>query len=265
MKGLLKADFYTLYKSKLTLILLGICIGLPLITVFMYLGIKVLIESKILSDSGLEGLTLFTGRTIMFSNFALSSNVGLFIPIFAGILTVSDIRNGTVRSKVLLGESRQKIYFSHLTVSTVFCVVMSLVSFAILTLGSALFFEYGAEWNAEEVGNFFRCLIIGLLAFVYAASLSVFFSLVTKSMPLTIVLTVLTCIGLGIVSSLSSLIPDDRFKYLFYLIPTYASTTVASTGMISTEAFWFGLASFLVFIAGHTVAGIILFKKSDLK
>ena len=101
MNDLLKADFYALKKNKLTYILLAICVGLPILTVALYIGIEKIMASEILAEVGFSGSGLFNGRLIMFSNFSLSNNVGLIIPIFAGLFTVSDIRHGTVRNKII--------------------------------------------------------------------------------------------------------------------------------------------------------------------
>lgn len=266
MNNLLRSDFYSLIKSKLTYILLGICVGLPIFMIALYLLINGMLNSDPVEEGmGAMSISLFTGRTVIFGNFSLTNNVGLVIPIFAAIFTIADIRNGTIRNKVIIGESRAKIYLSHFTVSVVMCVVASLVSFAVLSAGSAIFFEYGVPFDKAEAANFVKCLVIGILLFVYVASLTTFLSLVTKSMPLSVTFTILIAVGLGLIGSISSFIENEKLVKLFYIIPTYASTVVAQGGVIDNELFLFGLFSFLFFIAANTAVGIVLFKKKDLK
>ena len=103
MKNLLKADFYSLIRSKLTYILLIICIALPVFSVLTSVLINNIFESEIMNDPEFSeiGGMLFTGRSIMFSSFSLTNNTGLIIPIFIGIFTMSDIRHGTIRNKVI--------------------------------------------------------------------------------------------------------------------------------------------------------------------
>ena len=96
------------------------------------------------------------------------------------------------------------------------------------------------------------------------ASISTFFSLITKSTPLTIIFTILITIGLVVISSLSNMAPES-LKYLFYLVPSYATIVVTGGGILSQEVFWCGLISLLVFTALNTVLGIVLFNKIDLK
>ena len=267
MNDLLRADFYSLLKSKLTYILLGISVGLPIFMIMLYVAINKIFTSDLTEDAAAMGMgvSVFTGRVVMFGNFSLTNNIGLIIPIFAAIFTLSDIRQGTIRNKIIFGFSRVEVYFSHLIVSVVMCVIASLISFAVLAAGSAAFFEYGVEFDKAEAYNFIRCLITGILLFVYVASLSTFLSLVTKSMPLTITFTLLISVGLGLIGSLSGFITNETYQKLFYILPTYASTVVATGGEITTEIFLFGLFSFLFFIAANTVVGIVLFKKNDLK
>lgn len=264
MRSLLKADFFALFKSKVTMIVFFICVGVPIFTVLIYVALGNAIAG-IMNDPTFDMSTTFSARFIMFSNFSLTNNIGLVIPIFAGILTMADIRNGTVRNKVIIGKNRTKIYFSHLIVSTTFCVAMSLVSFLMLCGGSLIFFNYGVAFKGAEIWNFFKCVIIGLLTFAYIASLVTFFSLGTKSMPVTIIFTIILMVVLSLVGSIYPLIPNDDYKYVFYLMPTFASTNVVTLNEISNELFFFGLGSVLGFYAINTALGLLLFNKSDLK
>lgn len=267
MSNLLRADFFALRKNKLTYILLAICAGMALLTVGLYFLINGMFDSMAEDEEFIgSGLgMLVTGRTIMFSSFSLTNNAGLIIPIFAGILTMSDLRTGAVRNKIIFGKSRVQIYFSRLIVSTVLCVEAALVSFAVSAVGSTLLFGYGVPFDSEQAGNFVRCLIIGILTFVYVASVSTFFAMSTKSTPLTVILTLAVCMGLGILCTLFDLLPSGWYDTLFRLIPTHASLQVSSGGTIAVSEFVPGVCSFLFFIALNTFLGILIFKKRDLK
>lgn len=265
MRSLLKADFFTLLKSKIFYILLAICVIFPIIMVLTNFGLSKLADSLAEeTEMGMDLSNAFQARTIMFSNFSLTNNVGLIIPIFAGIMTMGDIRNGTVRNKVISGHNRTQIYLSHLIVSIALCVAMSLLSFLLLCGGSLIFFKYGVTFNGDEVWNFSKCLIVGLLAFAYVASVSTFFALVTKSIPMTIIFTLLLVIVLGLLSGIEAFLPD-KYEFIVYLIPTFASASVASTGTLTNEVFFFGLGSFIVFSVINSIGGILLFNYIDLK
>lgn len=273
MHSLLKADFFSLLKSKITYVVLGICVGAPLLVILLYLGLGKATEAVTEGEDLI--VSFIKGRDLMFSTFSLSSNAGLIIPIFAGILVMADIRNGTCRNKVIIGKSKTKIYFSQLIVSISFCVAMILVSFLVTCGGGLIFFKYGYPWNGAEAWNFAKGLIIGLLTFAYVATLATFIALSTKSMPLTIVFTLLVALGLSLVCSLSFLVPEDsKLIYVFYLMPTYGVSMISSSTiallsgegtLLTNEIFYYCLASLFGFSALNTALGILIFNKADLK
>lgn len=267
MRNLLKADFYKLIRTKMGYILIIVCAALSLISIGTYGFLKFVTYTFSAEDAEarLAIDALLNGRSIMFSSFSLSSNVGILIPIFVGIFTLTDIRHGTIRNKILYGENRTKIYLSHLIVSSTLSLVAIIISFLILLIGGLVLFGYGFEFNANEALNFLRCLVIGLLSFIYVASISTFFALVTKSTPLTVLLSLALTIGLSLFIQILYLIPTNSLDVLMYMIPTYSSLIVSQGGYISLEEFLYGFFSLLFFITFNTALGIYLFKKLDLK
>ena len=272
MRSLLRADFFSLFKSKLTYIVFGICAGIPILVTLLYFGLAKATESLGGEDIVIE---LVHGRDLMFSTFSLSSNIGLVIPIFCGILLMQDLRNGTVRNKIVIGKSRTKIYFSHLIVSVAFCVVMSVVSFLMMTSGSLIFFKYGYTFDGAEAWNFAKALIVGILTFAYVATLATFIAMSTKSTGMTIVFTLILVVGLSLVCSLAIVVPEDsKYLYIFYSLPTYGAATISSntlsvfgggSELLSNKEFFFCLGSLLGFSVLNTGLGILLFNKTDLK
>ena len=271
MRSLLKADFFSLFKSKITYVVLFICIGAPLLVVLLYFGINQAANSFSGSD---DFVSMFKARDLMFSSFSLTQNIGLIIPIFTGILVMADIRNGTVRNKIIIGKSRTQIYFSQLIVSVLFCVSMGLVSFLSTAGGSLIFFKYGYTFDGAEFWNFSKALIVGILTYAYVATLATFIALSTKSMPLTIVFTLIVVVGLSLVCSLAFLVPEDsNYIYIFYLMPTYGTSQISSSlavlsgssELLTNKIFFFCLGSLLGFSAINTALGVLIFNKADLK
>ena len=267
MSNLLKADLYALLKNKMTYILLGICAGLSLLTVGIYFALNGMFDALVAEEEDvIMGMTtLINARNVMFSNFSLTNNGGLIIPIFAGLIVMTDIRSGTVRNKIIFGKSRMEIYFSHLIVATLLCVAATVISLAVMAGGSLLLFDYGVPFDEAEAANLVRCLTAGILTFVYVASVATFFALVTKSTPLTVILTLAVCMGLGLLCSLLTLVPDNDYKFLLQYIPTNVTTTITAYGTLPVDEFCRGVGSYLFFIAANTVAGVLIFKKADLK
>ena len=268
MRSLLKADFFALFKSKITYVVFFICVGFPILLLLMYFVLSKVIDGFDEGGAGLTEAFGLTAKNIMISIFSLTQNIGIVIPIFAGIITMADIRNGTARNKVIIGKNRTKIYFSHLIVTTLFCVTMISISFALLCGGSLILFDYGVPFKGAEAGNFFKILASGLLTFAFIGSLTTFLSLGTKSMPMTIIFTFLIGFVLGITGLVLTTfleIIKDAFKIFIYLIPTFSSTYGILTGQLPNNVFFIGLGSILGFYTLNTVLGIVIFNKTDLK
>jgi ABC-2 type transport system permease protein len=259
MLNLLKADFYRLLKSKSIYVLLILSVVLCIFSLGVNFVVNLVTKEL---DIDAEMPLVISGKAVMFSGFALTNNTGLLITIFSGIITITDVRHGTIRNKVLFGENRTKIYLSHFIVSLTMCVVMSLLSFAVLAIGSSILFGYGEAFNGLE---FFKSLLIGILSFVLVASISTFLALITKSMPLTIILTIVVCLGLMLICSISLMLPTNKYNFLFYVVPTYGTMLVSQGIDLSLKVFLTGLCSLIFFIGLNTICGIILFNKIDLK
>ncbi len=263
MNKLLKADLFRIRKSKLSFISLILAVAVPLFIVLMYFGINKLFNSD---DMGGLGFDLFNVRTMFASSYSLTDNVGLVLPIFSAIFVSLDVTNGTLRNKVIVGESRTRIYLSHLISAILFNVLIITLYAAFTMLFGFIFFDWGVELKGEEVTRLIYIIIIGTLSYVYVASITTFLSLVLNSTAPAIIFTVLYCLVLGIACSVIQLINYESFKYLVYLIPTFSNgTSIIINPEINNVMFFEGLASLILFTALNTVVGITLFKKKELK
>ena len=262
MRRLLDADFYCLRKSKLSLVMLIIAVTIPLFVVLVYVGLRFIAEQT--AEEGMPPLGgLFSARGILSGVFSLTGNIGIIFPIFAGIIIGADMTNGTLRNKVIIGHSKAKIYFSHLIVTIVFGIV-TVTLYALVTLGFALvFFKYGVELTPEEVKNLIYFFVTGLLSYVFLSSVINVFALIFKTPAPTILISVLIGMGFGLISSLISLIDYSSFKYLVYLIPTFANGQFQAG--ISDVIFIEGIISLIVFSLAFIFVGLGLFVKKDIK
>lgn len=267
MLDLLRADFFRMRKSKLTLVMLIIVAVFPILTTLLYLGIdKLLFEDEFGSLLG----EIFDAKSMIGSTFSLGNNIGLVIPIFAGLFVMMDLNNGTLRNKIIGGKSRIKIYFSHLITSATFDIVMIVLYSAITAALSLAFFDYGMTVDSEEAKNIIFYIISGLLSYVFIATVSTFYAMVFKSSAPTIIFTIITGLGLCLISDIVLIILpglDDIVQHVVRFIPTlsvyafYANRPGGITNIIFTE----GTISLVFFSALNTFLGIVLFKKKDIK
>lgn len=268
MNKLFTADMYSIKKSKLTLVMLIIAVGLPIFLVLVTF-IMSLFASSLTSDPTEEALleSMFNAKTLIGSSFSMTNNLGLIIPIFSAIIVGADLSSGTLRNKIIAGHKRAHIYLSHLFTMIIYDIVAILIGFGITALLSIALFDYGVEFNSEEVLNLIYFIITGIMAFAFLASLSTLLSLVMKSTPLAIVLVVAITFSISLVAAALPLLEFfdiEKIKYLMYLIPSYVNTQYVS-GKIDTLMFIMSTVSYIFYIAINTLLGIVIFKNKELK
>ncbi len=276
MKRLLKADIYRMLKSRLTMVALILVAAFPVLLVLMYVGINAL--AGIGMEDGEEAVSLFTANTIVGSAYSLTNNIGLVIPAFAGILVCSDYTNGTLRNKVIAGNRRTDIYFSHLLTSIIFSVVMITLYAAVTTGLSLLFFDFKKDPSVNMGLEILYFVLYGTMSFVFMATLSTMLAMVLRNIAPTIIFSVVAAIVLVALCSVLMLIgSQEKYRYAFYLIPTYCSNyfnlqSFSVLGLLAGNGgdsrglmFAEGMGSYVFFSVLNTVIGILVFNKRDIK
>ena len=274
MKRLLKADLYRVLKSRLTMIALILVIAFPVMIVLMYGGIR-LFTSGLGED--MESLdVLFTANSLIGSIYSLTNNIGFVLPAFAGILACMDISNGTLRNKVIAGNSRSAIYFSHLIVSILFSVSMITI-YAAMTAGlSLLFFPFEKNPSTDLGPEILYFVANGTMTFVFMATVSTLFALTMRSTAPTIIFTIVFSIVLYSICSILMLVNYEPYRHAVYLIPTFTGNFfnlsgfslagILGQGEETARGLMFaeGMLSYLFFGALNTVLGLMIFRKRDI-
>ncbi len=273
MSRLLKADLYRVLKSRLTLIALILALAFPVLTVLLYAGIRAIGG---LGQNDAAG-ALLGANSIIGSVYSLSNNVGLVIPVFAGILVCLDHSNGTLRNKVIAGNRRTEIYFSHLIVSILFSVALITIYAAVSAGLSLLFFPFSWDSSLDLGPEILYFVLNGTMAFVFIATVSTMFAMSLRSAAPAIIFTIITSFFLVAVNSVVMMIDYEEFKYAVYFIPTFAGNIFtlndfsilgllnqsadASRSLIFAEA----MLSYLFFGVVNTLIGLTVFKNRDIK
>lgn len=273
MIGLLKADFYRLFKSKLFYILLGIALFFALMVVPLSLVVNKT-ASAAQQFAGNPTYDTLEGKAMIATIFGLTSNMGLIFPIFAVLLVFKDVSDGTIRNKVISGNSRTKIYFSHFIVMVILSLSLNIMSagitsgltFLAVKMKWVTYFNLSSEIIDFQGGSIFFFYIIGILTFLLISSLVVAFSLNTGFIALPIIFVLVTGMGMGLLSQLFASLAGSigNFKYIFYAMPSYPISAFVSQ-KIDLPMFLSGLGVLLVCITLTTVLGCIAFNKRDMK
>lgn len=269
MINLLKAEFYRIKKSKLTVAILIIAVVLPILQSLLYLGLNAITSS---GDDSL--LDFIPGKMLISSAFSTNNNFGLVLIVFSGILVCSDISNGTLRNKIIGGYTRAQVYFAHLITSILYNIVM-LSIYVLLTTGlTLLFMDYGYEVDSEEMKQIIYFVLLGIFAFTLMGSFTTFIALQVKSQPITIIITIASTILLSLVFTVVQTFfisrASELVKHIIYFLPTFIST-VSSNGIsllgseVTDVMFWEGIGSSVFFGALFTLIGYLSFNETDLK
>ena len=280
MKALLKTDLFRMTKSKLTFVAMILALAFPVFNVLLILAMKAMTDAL----SAGQASEFFTANSIMSSAYTLTNNLGLVIPAFAGTFITLDLKGGVTRNKLIAGHSRTQVYLSHLFCSMIFSVVFISLYVAVTTILSILCLPFKTE--ADTGKDVLYWLANGTLSFIYAASIATLFALMTKNTALTLLLTIVSLILLASITNVIRFTDYENYRYAAYLIPTFTSSSFNLNGSgISADMtvqgimgmlfgaeeekksvlFLFGSGSFVLFTVLHTVIGILVFKKKDMK
>jgi ABC-type transport system involved in multi-copper enzyme maturation permease subunit len=260
---LLKADLYRIIKSKLFLVALIIAAVFPVLTVLMYLLIDKMLGSGD-EISSLFGIGI-NARMIAGEAFSQSSNMGLILTIFITILIGLDVSDGMLRNKIIAGRSRQSIYFSHLITSGIISGAIMLMYALIMLLFGCLCFGYGVKIDGAELVRIVFFLVTGVFTFFFSASVSTAFALSVNNIAPAVIFSVLTGMGLSLITSLVHTFNVASDNKWLCLIPTYTNGSFLSSGSFDTLSFSLGILSYLVLGALVTILGLNVFKKKDVK
>ena len=199
MAKLLKVDLKRIFKDKLLLVvaIIGVVLALttPLIYKFIYLFLGA-------DDTDLLG-SLLSIKTMFYSSFSLSNNIGFIIPVFLLIIMSKDFSYGTIRNKIISGSSRTNVFLS-MFISCSIVIVLAMLAYAALNglLTVALFSNEMAPITKEGVLYFVLSILFEILIYIFIAALLSFINVFAKNAGLKIILYVALAFGLIMIYSI---------------------------------------------------------------
>jgi len=181
MFNLLRADVYTLNRSKVWWVLSGIITVLAFFLVFFpYLEkIGAFDTIETMDNTGLDELSsiqitveALSQPDVFFSTLIFSALAAFFIS--------SEYSNGTIKNVTSMGYRRVFIYLSKMSVFTVGGIILIMLFYVIPATFGALFFGVG-EWPAKEILiDTGKILLLSLLYYVALAAIVTFFSFLCR-------------------------------------------------------------------------------------
>ncbi len=205
MLNLLKVDFRRALKDKLffavCIIAVIFAIITPLLYVLMFSGVGGEMDetADILAEMGL----VITAKQQFFASFSLSNNLGLVLPVLLGIIMWKDFSHGTIRNKIISGNTRSAIFLSMFIVCFVLLFGVLLFGAILSMLVSLLFFPFGSEpFTVSDLGYFFVSLLIELLVSAFVASIVSFLCASMKNVGLVIVSYIAIAMVMSVITSI---------------------------------------------------------------
>lgn len=289
MANLFKAFLFRLRRDLTFRITLFVGLGVAVVMTLIFLAIDLGVRA--LSDEVDYNFMFCTGENLLINSFSPGSNFGLAIPINLITFIVLEFTQGTIRNKIITGNSKTKIYFGLFLSGLVFTILlMSAYCLLCFGFGSAIgrFHPHGYVMQGTSTGYvspdfLWKYIVLGVLAYVTIASITIFFATLFRSIgpciPVVIMLIMICYIGgtiAGTMNLLGELNSDIKtlVKVLQFINPLHSlyastSTTNMETGVttlaISNEAFYCELGNNLIYTALFVTGGWLIFRKRDVK
>ncbi|WP_295073880.1 hypothetical protein [Ruminococcus sp.] len=245
MSNLLAEGFRRLFKGKRFYVVLTIIMAIPA---------AACIFIKIFEDS-----TVNVGDGIV---FGMIGTMTMFISVTVGLFIIHDFKNNTIRNKIIIGHSRTNIYLANLIISLVVAFIYQLAYWLVLIVFSKTLQRFESFPCKEIFVNMLFTIVI-LFAFT---SFFVFLCTSIRSTGGFVLSLMLDTIVTMIAGIVYMFVKNELVRDIIdYGLPStqidcfkYAPTTVSDNLM------WMILVDIGICIVS-TIAGIAIFKKSDLK
>ena len=189
MKDLIRYDFIRYFKDKLFLltfiIVMAISIFIPFLNFIIQFGMNKLSSGE---------PTTYYGIASSFWNLLAYAPSGLVLTVFMSIVSHKDISEGTIRNKIVMGKTREQIYFSNTIVFISLFLGIILISTIVGTLISTLLCRVilGIGWaNSINVGYFFLAFAATLFAWIAVISLINLFAYSMDKVALAIIIPII--------------------------------------------------------------------------
>lgn len=281
MLNLFKAFLFRLTRDLTFRITVIVGVGLAFFMTFLYL---------ILGKVAGESMNLLTGENMLIQSLSPGQNFGLAIPVNLISFTIVEFTHGTIRNKIVAGNSKGKIYASLFLSGLVFSILL-ISAYALLCLALGSIFggfhpDNGrggtlgaASFDAIYLG---RMVVVGLISYVSIASFAILFATLFRNIGGTIPIVIIAILGCYLIAMLPSLVGslsenNDLSAFLDVLRivnPLYAvssqemeidQATGSARMVISDFTFVAAILNNLIYAAIFFVIGLFIFRKRDVK
>ena len=268
MRNLYLTDLKRLFKDKLFLITVILALAFALFNPLLYYALFQLLELGDLLGQ------MVNAKSLLFTAFLPSDNLGLILPILIAIIICKDFSQGTVRNKIICGNARHTIFLSHfLSSSTVLCGLM-LIHGLLTLIFSLCFFDYQpTKFTASDFGYLMLSLLFEMLVYLAISAIVTFIATLAKNTGLCILFYLALSFGASIIGSVLQMagmaLNPQSTEYaileFFNALNIYTSSFIGAGESYEAKEILYILLPSLAYGVGCTLLGIRLFSRKNLK
>lgn len=251
------------------------------VTLIVGASVAVVMSLLYLLVDNTTGSSLLSGPNMLLNSMSPVQNFGIAIPINLISFTCLEFTQGTIRNKIIAGNSKFKIYVSLFLTGLIYAFALLLVYTGICTLLGTIFGGFDLE-KGVMVGLYgggfpsglfiLQMIIVSLVIYVFLTSMAVFFGTTFRTIGPTISVVVITLLFSYFGSAIArAAFYDDEGMLIFFKIidPMFALIDVSldTNGNLYYEntTFILALISNFMYASIFFIAGSLIFKHRDVK
>lgn len=261
MLNIIKADLYRIFKGKGIYITLTLFFALVIFQVAA--GSMGKIGVNIDTSQRLEFLKL-TGETAAFATMSGVDNYLYFMLALIIFIAATDFSSGAIKNVLSNGTSRIQLYFSKLILSFIFAFILLLLNVILSIITATIINGFGGSFNVEFVLNITKAFLPQLFLVFAVVSVGIFLVFATKKTAIVIGSYIGFCMIPMILILTLFLLTPDALKILDYeLIGNMRQ--FGNIAEITTDETIRAYILATVYIIASTAAGLMIFKRSEIK
>ena len=268
----LSADLFETLRSKLVYALLALSAALGFLIPLMYYGLVLMMKAfsnvEILANdpsiaAALSMLDALNAKTVFLAALPVSQGAGVLTAAMIGFRAVRPFGTGIYRNKVIAGIPRRDVYFSQ----TLYSFMLSALSMLIYTCTAALAARLTFGELGIPAGYFCSILLVSLGVYTFYGCAAVLAAFLTRSVPVTLIVSILVPIlGEMVISMISAVLigAPEWLLALLSVLPPFQSALLAA----AEPSGWMLAASLIsdcVLSAVIVVLGAGRFRRADMR
>ncbi len=272
MTSILKVELFRLKKSTAFWVCLGLCVGLPLISMIFTLSLNALLKSFGGSNWILE-LLGETGVVFSMTNdmVTFSSDNNVLAIIATAVVLAAEFSQGTVRNMIVANKKRSEIFLAYYVLALIIGIACLFAQFVAIMLFFAPIVGFGGLGAGEAITALLCQFAMGLTAMLCVQTLVCLFLFATKKTSLTMVFSLLVC----------WFVPDIVSSIVEIVLAAFSQNFTVSVSALQCIPFYNWQTLDVMYPSGLNVGMVILynllftglffllgmsvFRKSDLK